>query len=66
MVKSTFTSDLKVDGELIVAKSEATYEGTAFDVSGATFEVSGNFSAEESAATLHPSTPSLLALSIAP
>ncbi|QID83230.1 hypothetical protein GRS66_005680 [Saccharomyces pastorianus] len=49
--KYSFTSDLKVDGELIVAKSEATYEGTAFDVSGATFEVSGNFSAEESAAT---------------
>ena len=48
--KYSFTSDLKVDGELIVAKSEATYEGTAFDVSGATFEVSGNFSAEESAA----------------
>ncbi|QID83154.1 hypothetical protein GRS66_005602 [Saccharomyces pastorianus] len=27
--KYSFTSDLKVDGELIVAKSEATYEGTA-------------------------------------
>ncbi|CAI4044231.1 hypothetical protein SUVZ_01G0820 [Saccharomyces uvarum] len=49
--KYSFTSDLKVDGDLIVAKSEATYEGTAFDVSGATFEVSGNFHAEESAAT---------------
>ena len=49
--KYSFTSDLKVDGDLIVAKSEATYEGTAFDVSGATFEVAGNFHAEESAAT---------------
>ncbi|EHN02006.1 YIL169C-like protein [Saccharomyces cerevisiae x Saccharomyces kudriavzevii VIN7] len=48
--KYVFSSDLKVHGDLIVGKSEASYEGTSFDVSGETFEVSGNFSAEESAA----------------
>ncbi|CAI4241655.1 CPA_1a_G0000880.mRNA.1.CDS.1 [Saccharomyces cerevisiae] len=48
--KYVFSSDLKVHGDLIVKKSEANYEGTAFDVSGESFEVSGNFRAEETGA----------------
>ncbi|CAI7492005.1 CPS_collapsed_G0059860.mRNA.1.CDS.1 [Saccharomyces cerevisiae] len=59
--KYVFSSDLKVHGDLVVEKSEASYEGTAFDVSGETFEVSGNFSAEETgavSASIYPFTPS--------
>ncbi|CAI4546248.1 CQI_4a_G0025390.mRNA.1.CDS.1 [Saccharomyces cerevisiae] len=59
--KYVFSSDLKVHGDLVVEKSEASYEGTAFDVSGETFEVSGNFSAEETgavSASIYSFTPS--------
>ncbi|QHS71458.1 uncharacterized protein SPAR_A00820 [Saccharomyces paradoxus] len=59
--KYVFSSDLKVHGDLIVEKSETSYEGTAFDVSGETFEVSGNFSAEETgavSASIYSFTPS--------
>ncbi|CAI4064275.1 hypothetical protein SKDZ_09G0060 [Saccharomyces kudriavzevii ZP591] len=49
--KYVFSADLIVNGDLTVEKSKPTYPGTSFDVSGGNFEVSGNFDAEEPAAT---------------
>ncbi|CAI4064285.1 Css1p SKDI_09G0050 [Saccharomyces kudriavzevii IFO 1802] len=49
--KYVFSADLIVNGDLAVEKSKPTYPGTSFDVSGGNFEVSGNFDAEEPAAT---------------
>ncbi|CAI4876324.1 BPG_G0026100.mRNA.1.CDS.1 [Saccharomyces cerevisiae] len=59
--KYSFSADLKVYGDLLVKKSKETYPGTEFDISGENFDVTGNFSAEESAATsasIYSFTPS--------
>ena len=49
--KYGFSGDLRVYGGLFVAKSKASYLGSAFDISGPLFEVSGEFDAQEPAAT---------------
>ncbi|KAJ1545576.1 uncharacterized protein FZC25_8709g1179, partial [Saccharomyces cerevisiae] len=59
--KYSFSADLKVYGDLLVKKSKETYPGTEFDISGENFDVTGNFNAEESAATsasIYSFTPS--------
>ncbi|CAI1883326.1 hypothetical protein SEUBUCD646_0C01650 [Saccharomyces eubayanus] len=49
--KYGFSGDLRVYGGLFVAKSKATYLGSNFDISGSIFDVTGEFNAQEPAAT---------------
>ncbi|CAI7239910.1 CPS_collapsed_G0026510.mRNA.1.CDS.1 [Saccharomyces cerevisiae] len=59
--KYVFSADFKIHGGVFVEKSKATYPGTEFDISGENFDVTGNFNAEESAATsasIYSFTPS--------
>lgn len=61
-VKYGFSAALTIHGDLFVTKTEPTYEGSLFDISGETFEVSGSFNAQETAAesaSIYSFTPGL-------